>query len=142
MWLVRMTKALEVKKQASRGLVKETSWERKEDAATPEGNVPTRWLFVSMAAGSGRGEQHTDCHVMGQRVSNVPWYPHPFQCRHNPRECPPDIALTTTVPNRKGKGPRSMSCNFTIMTVLFGRRNMCSRFGQGNDVQCLGKGRM
>ena len=25
-------------------------------------------------------------------ISNVPWYPHPFQCRPNPRECP----LTST----------------------------------------------
>ena len=64
MWLVRMKKA-QWEEQAQWCRVGEGKRFAAEGRRRhPEGNVPTRRLFVSMAAG-GRGGQHTDCHVMG-----------------------------------------------------------------------------
>ena len=40
-----------------------------------------------MAAGVGV-EVNTQIFMSWAKISNVPWYPHPFQCRPNPRECP------------------------------------------------------
>ena len=41
----------------------------------------------SMAAGVAV-EVNTQIVMSWAKISNVPWYPHPFQCRPNPRECP------------------------------------------------------
>ena len=59
--------AVEVKKQASRGLVKETSWERKEDAATQK-ETCLQEIICQHGSMGGRGGQHTDCHVMGNDI--------------------------------------------------------------------------
>ena len=94
MWLVRMKKALwKSKSRPVAGVGEGDELGAEGRRRHPEGNVPTRKLFVSMAAGVAV-EVTTQIVKSLATIPNVPWYPHPFQCRPNPRECPLTSTLT------------------------------------------------
>ena len=79
--------AVEVKKQASRGLVKEMSWERKEDDLIVDETCPSGGVVSEMTAGFAVAVKTTIV-ISWPTISEVPWCAPPFQCRPNPRECP------------------------------------------------------
>ena len=93
-WLVRMNKTLWKSEKAGQWRVGEgDELEAEGRRRHPEGNVPIRRLCVSMAAGAAVGV-NTAIVMSWATLSDVPWYPHPFQCRPNPRECPLTSTLT------------------------------------------------